>query len=71
MLGSQVFDYWFDPSKFIVVNKHRQTPSGTQAHYMQEHYADGDLVNCETVVSYVQAGPQALKIWGPPVPDVF
>ncbi|OAL05585.1 Glyoxalase/Bleomycin resistance protein/Dihydroxybiphenyl dioxygenase [Phaeosphaeriaceae sp. SRC1lsM3a] len=54
VLGSQVFDYWFDPSKFIV-----------------EHYADGDLVNSQTVVSHVQAGPQTLKVWGPPVPEVF
>ncbi|KAJ8117584.1 hypothetical protein OPT61_g1249 [Boeremia exigua] len=54
VLGSQVFDYWFDPSKFIV-----------------EHYADGDLVNSESVVSHVPAGPEALKIWGPPVPQVF
>jgi hypothetical protein len=38
---------------------------------MQEHYADGDLVNSETVVSEVEAGPQALKVWGPPVPEVF
>ncbi|KAK5215631.1 hypothetical protein LTR96_011214 [Exophiala xenobiotica] len=54
VLGSQVFDYWFDPSRFIV-----------------EHYADGDVVNCETEVAHVPAGPQALKIWGPPVPGVF
>ncbi|KAH7563837.1 hypothetical protein BM1_00884 [Bipolaris maydis] len=54
VLGSQVFDYWFDPSGFIV-----------------EHYADGDLVNVESQVSHVQAGPHALKIWGPPVPGVF
>jgi len=37
----------------------------------QEHYSDGDLVNSETEVAHVQAGPQALKIWGPPVPAVF
>ncbi|CAI4217821.1 unnamed protein product [Parascedosporium putredinis] len=54
VLGSQVFDYWFDTSKFIV-----------------EHYADGDLVNSKTEVSTVQAGPDALAIWGPPVPPVF
>ncbi|KAI4679680.1 uncharacterized protein J4E84_008202 [Alternaria hordeiaustralica] len=54
VLGSQVFDYWFDTSKFIL-----------------EHYADGDLVNAETEVSHVPAGPQALKIWGPPIPGVF
>ncbi|KAI4935124.1 uncharacterized protein J4E92_002411 [Alternaria infectoria] len=52
--GSQVFDYWFDTSEFIL-----------------EHYADGDLVNAETEVSHVPAGPQALKIWGPPIPGVF
>ena len=38
---------------------------------IQEHYADGDLVNSETPVAEVQAGPQALSIWGPPVPEVF
>ncbi|KAL1857771.1 hypothetical protein Plec18167_001827 [Paecilomyces lecythidis] len=54
VLGSQVFDYWFDPSGFVV-----------------EHYADGDLVNIETPISHVPAGPQALSIWGPPVPPVF
>ncbi|KAK4959169.1 hypothetical protein LTR10_003968 [Elasticomyces elasticus] len=54
VLGSQVFDYWFDPSKFIL-----------------EHYADGDLVNSNTPVAKVQAGPQALSVWGPPVPEVF
>jgi hypothetical protein len=54
ILGSQVFDYWFDTSKFVV-----------------EHYCDGDLVNCETQVSQGKAGPDSLKIWGPPVPTVF
>jgi hypothetical protein len=54
VLGSQVFDYWFDTSGFMI-----------------EHYADGDVVNRETPVATVQAGPQALSVWGPPVPDVF
>jgi len=54
VLGSQVFDYWFDTSKFIV-----------------EHYADGDLVNCETPIAREQAGAGALAVWGPPVPEVF
>ena len=54
VLGSQVFDYWFDTSGFMV-----------------EHYADGDLVNEDTPVSTVQAGPAALSVWGPPVPSVF
>ncbi|KAK4999983.1 hypothetical protein LTR66_001071 [Elasticomyces elasticus] len=54
VLGSQVFDYWFDTSNFIV-----------------EHYADGDLVNCDTPVAHVKAGPDALSVWGPPVPAVF
>jgi hypothetical protein len=43
VLGSQVFDYWFDTSKFMV-----------------EHYADGDVVNRNTPVAKVQAGPEAL-----------
>ena len=54
VLGSQVFDYWFDTSGFMV-----------------EHYADGDLVNEKTPKAIVQAGPQALSVWGPPVPAVF
>lgn len=54
VLGSQVFDYWFDTSGFIV-----------------EHYADGDLVNEDTGIATVQAGPEALSVWGPPVPSVF
>ncbi|KAF2485017.1 Glyoxalase/Bleomycin resistance protein/Dihydroxybiphenyl dioxygenase [Neohortaea acidophila] len=54
VLGSQVFDYWFDTSGFMV-----------------EHYADGDVVNCDTPVGKAQAGPQALSVWGPPVPAVF
>jgi len=54
ILGSQIFDYWFDPSEFIV-----------------EHYCDGDLVNSETEVVQGKAGPDSLKIWGPPVPSVF
>ncbi|GAC95150.1 hypothetical protein PHSY_002725 [Pseudozyma hubeiensis SY62] len=54
ILGSQIFDYWFDTSEFIV-----------------EHYCDGDLVNIETEVSHGPAGPDSLKIWGPPVPNVF
>ncbi|KAK3074168.1 hypothetical protein LTR53_003638 [Teratosphaeriaceae sp. CCFEE 6253] len=54
VLGSQVFDYWFDTSRFMV-----------------EHYADGDLVNCNTPVANVQAGRNALAIWGPPTPAIF
>lgn len=54
VLGSQVFDYWFDTSGFMV-----------------EHYADGDVVNIHTPVAEVQAGPEALSVWGPPVPSVF
>lgn len=37
----------------------------------QGHYADGDLVNSETLISHMQAGPETLSVWGPPVPEVF
>ncbi|KAF9768974.1 hypothetical protein IL306_013675 [Fusarium sp. DS 682] len=37
----------------------------------REHYADGDLVNGETKISHMPAGPETLAIWGPPVPGVF
>ncbi|KAH7085831.1 Glyoxalase/Bleomycin resistance protein/Dihydroxybiphenyl dioxygenase [Paraphoma chrysanthemicola] len=54
LLGSQIFDYWYDISGFVL-----------------EHYADGDMVNSETPVSKVPAGPEALSIWGPEVPSYF
>ncbi|PIA92921.1 hypothetical protein CB0940_03871 [Cercospora beticola] len=54
LLGSQIFDYWFDPSQFVV-----------------EHYADGDMVNKDTPVGSIPAGPEALSVWGPAVPAVF
>ena len=38
---------------------------------MVEHYADGDLVNRDTPIANVLAGPKALAVWGPPVPAVF
>ncbi|KAF4548078.1 Hypothetical protein D9617_32g091980 [Elsinoe fawcettii] len=53
-LGSQIFDYWYDPSEFVV-----------------EHYADGDMVNSETPVSRLPAGPESLSVWGPECPDYF
>ena len=54
VLGSQIFDYWWDPSGFMV-----------------EHYADGDMVNLETPVGRVPAGPGTLAVWGPEVPPAF
>ncbi|KAL3442484.1 Glyoxalase/Bleomycin resistance protein/Dihydroxybiphenyl dioxygenase [Aspergillus insuetus] len=54
VLGSQIFDYWWDVSGNMV-----------------EHYVDGDLVNCETPIGYVPAGPDSLAIWGPETPKAF
>ncbi|KAI1490733.1 Glyoxalase/Bleomycin resistance protein/Dihydroxybiphenyl dioxygenase [Biscogniauxia mediterranea] len=54
LLGSQIFDYWYDPSNFVV-----------------EHYADGDMVNCETKVGKLPAGPESLSVWGPETPNFF
>lgn len=51
VLGSQVFDYWYDESGFEL-----------------EHYADGDLVNCDTPVTCEENGPHTMYIWGPPRP---
>ncbi|OQU94618.1 hypothetical protein CLAIMM_00952 [Cladophialophora immunda] len=51
VLGSQIFDYWYDESGFEV-----------------EHYADGDLVNCETEVTVQENGPHTMYVWGPPRP---
>ncbi|KAH8893629.1 Glyoxalase/Bleomycin resistance protein/Dihydroxybiphenyl dioxygenase [Thozetella sp. PMI_491] len=48
VLGSQIFDYWFDSSENIV-----------------EHYADGDLVNSQTVVTRAPESPNSHHIWGP------
>lgn len=38
---------------------------------MIEHYADGDLVNCETQITYGPAGDESLAVWGPDVPARF
>lgn len=53
VLGSQIFDYWYDESGFEV-----------------EHYADGDLVNCETPVTVEELGPKTMYVWGPERPAV-
>jgi hypothetical protein len=52
VLGSQIFDYWYDESGFEL-----------------EHYADGDLVNCETEVTVQENGPGTMYVWGPPRPE--
>jgi len=52
VLGSQIFDYWYDESGFEV-----------------EHYADGDLVNCETEVTVQENGPKTMYVWGPARPE--
>ncbi|KAH9826027.1 Glyoxalase/Bleomycin resistance protein/Dioxygenase superfamily [Teratosphaeria destructans] len=54
ILGSQIFDYWWDSSGNMI-----------------EHYADGDLVNCETPVGWGMAGHESLAVWGPEVPKWF
>lgn len=54
ILGSQIFDYWWDPHRNMI-----------------EHYADGDLVNCETPITYGPAGDESLAVWGPDVPARF
>ncbi|KAI8669823.1 hypothetical protein NCS56_00785500 [Fusarium sp. Ph1] len=38
---------------------------------MVEHYTDGDLVNGETPVAYVEAGSESLAVWGPKLPATF
>jgi len=38
---------------------------------MIEHYADGDLVNCDTPIGWGQAGDESLAVWGPEVPKWF
>jgi hypothetical protein len=55
ILGSQIFDYWWQP----------------QRSFMVEHYADGDLVNCETPIGRGPAGHEGLAVWGPEVPLDF
>lgn len=54
ILGSQIFDYWWDTTGFMI-----------------EHYADGDLVNEETPVGWMNAGDESLAVWGPEVPKWF
>lgn len=55
ILGSQIFDYWFQPTD----------------PFMVEHYADGDLVNQDMKTSYHTHGDESLYIWGPPPRPLF
>ncbi|PMD57874.1 uncharacterized protein K444DRAFT_631604 [Hyaloscypha bicolor E] len=66
LLGSQIFDYWYDTSGFVLLK-----PVTEFSPCSQEHYADGEMVNCETHVSHIPAGPEALSVWGPEVPSYF
>lgn len=51
--GSQLFDYWKDPSGFSI-----------------EHYADGDVVNCDNPTGRNKSdGPASMYIWGPVRPE--
>lgn len=38
---------------------------------MIEHYADGDLVNKDTPIGWMNAGDESLAVWGPEVPKWF
>ena len=37
--------------------------------FEMEHYADGDLVNCDTPVTCEESGPNTFYVWGPKVPE--
>ena len=54
ILGSQIFDYWWDTTGNMI-----------------EHYADGDQVNQDTPVGWMNAGDESLAVWGPEVPSWF
>ncbi|GJN75819.1 hypothetical protein PLICBS_009925 [Purpureocillium lilacinum] len=54
VLGSQIFDYWWDTTGNMV-----------------EHYADGDLINRDSPISYSPAGSESLAVWGPELPEAF
>lgn len=54
ILGSQIFDYWWDTTGNMI-----------------EHYADGDQVNQDTPVGWMNAGDESLAVWGPEVPKWF
>ncbi|KAI1370233.1 Glyoxalase/Bleomycin resistance protein/Dihydroxybiphenyl dioxygenase [Hypoxylon crocopeplum] len=54
LLGSQIFDYWFDSDGFVL-----------------EHYADGDMVNCNNPPQREPASIDSISIWGPNIPLAF
>ncbi|KAH0430105.1 trihydroxytoluene oxygenase [Colletotrichum camelliae] len=54
LLGSQIFDYWFDNDGFVL-----------------EHYADGDLVNCNNPPQREPASPNNIAMWAPMLPLAF
>lgn len=70
-LGSQIFDYWWDTTGFmieVVVTILLCIPILRLTLHFLQHYADGDLVNCTTKVGLAAANDKALSVWGPDRP---
>ena len=55
ILGSQIFDYWKDPSGFTV------------EHYTDGDVVNEDT----KVLRQEDQGPNTLSVWGPKIPEVF
>lgn len=73
VLGSQIFDYWCVLFVFPVRQAEITDPSYRfdSAKFIMEHYADGDVVNCDTPTARSKLGKEGLSTWGPDVPVDF
>ncbi len=79
VLGSQIFDYWWDPTGYMVeVSSHINNLSPSiplnmclKLIMMMQHYTDGDTVNSDTPIGYGPAGDESLAVWGPDLPAGF
>jgi len=72
VMGSQIFDYWYDPSKFMLEHYGKSSLCiATLESVANEIVVDGDLVDETTPTSRSEAGPDNLHVWGPPLPPTF
>jgi hypothetical protein len=67
VMGSQIFDYWFDASP--KPEGFEETKGANK--FILEHYIDGDVVDSRTETNREKAAPGNLHVWGPDLPPTF
>lgn len=66
ILGSQIFDYWWDTSGNMIEH-YVSSLACWCGEMLTFEEADGDQVNSETPIGWMGAGDESLAVWGPEV----